>query len=106
MPRGGSFPGERRGGRRAGTPNRINRDLKEMILSALTDAGGAAYLTRQAEACPAAFMALVGKVLPLQVAGEGGGPIHYSFQWAAAATASPQHEPEVAGLIAAAEDDC
>ena len=75
MPRGGSAPGERRGGRRPGTPNKINRDLKEMILNALSDAGGSAYLARQAIETPAAFMALLGRVLPLQMAGDGGGAV-------------------------------
>ena len=39
MPRGSS-PGERRGGREAGTPNKMTKQLKAMILSALDDAGG------------------------------------------------------------------
>ena len=71
----GSRPGERRGGRKKGTPNRLTVDLKEMILGALADAGGRSYLAKQAVANPGAFMTLVGKVLPLQVTGEGGGPL-------------------------------
>lgn len=63
------------GGRQPGSPNKLTGDLKAMILGALDGAGGAAYLERQAEANPAAFMTLVGKVLPLQVSGEGGGPV-------------------------------
>jgi hypothetical protein len=46
-----------------------------MILGALNAKGGQAYLEEQAEANPVAFMALVGKVLPLQLSGEGGGPM-------------------------------
>jgi hypothetical protein len=38
-----------------------------MILGALHKAGGVAYLARQAKESPAAFMTLVGKVLPTQV---------------------------------------
>jgi hypothetical protein len=45
-------------------PNKLNASLREMILSALSDAGGAAYLARQAEASPAAFLALLGRILP------------------------------------------
>jgi hypothetical protein len=75
--RGGSKPGERRGGRQKGTPNQLGRDVKEMILGALQAGGGQAWLERQMEANPTAFMTLVGKVLPLQVTGEGGGPIAY-----------------------------
>jgi|SRR5215469_1639273 len=71
----GSPPGVRRGGRAKGTPNKINGDLKAMILGALAGAGGEAYLQRQAEQNPAAFMTLVGKVLPLQLANSDGGPV-------------------------------
>lgn len=56
-------------GRVKGTPNKITKALKDMILGALDDAGGQAYLAKQAEANPAAFMTLVGKVLPLQIEG-------------------------------------
>ncbi|WP_375654711.1 MULTISPECIES: hypothetical protein [unclassified Bartonella] len=33
------------------------------------------YLEKQAMECPAAYLALLGKVLPLQVTGEDGGAI-------------------------------
>jgi hypothetical protein len=46
-----------------------------MILQALATSGGVAYLRRQAEQNPSAFLQLVGKALPLQVAGEDGGPV-------------------------------
>jgi hypothetical protein len=69
MPRG-SAPGERRGGRAAGVPNKLNRSIKEMIVGALSAAGGENYLLRQAEQNPVAFMSLVGRVLPLQVTGD------------------------------------
>jgi hypothetical protein len=63
------------GGRAAGTPNKVTKALKDMILEALDGAGGVAYLRSQAKDNPGPFMALVGKVLPLQVTGENGGPI-------------------------------
>lgn len=65
-------------GRPKGVPNRLAASVKGMILQALQEAhkdGGAAYLREQAEKNPAAFMTLVGKVLPLQLTGEEGGPI-------------------------------
>ncbi len=62
-------------GRPPGIPNKITRDVKEMILGALSAVGGQKWLQQQAEANPVAFMTLVGKVLPLQVSGEGGGPV-------------------------------
>lgn len=46
-----------------------------MILQALSEAGGVEYLKARAEDTPGPFLALVGKVLPLQMVGEGGGPI-------------------------------
>lgn len=60
-----------KGGSRKGIPNKNTAELKEMILQALTNAGGVEYLTKQADEKPVAFLALVGKVLPLQVAGAG-----------------------------------
>ena len=67
--------GRKTGGRQKGGQNKITKALKDMILGALDDAGGQEYLARQAEENPAAFLTLVGKVLPLQVTGEGGGPV-------------------------------
>lgn len=69
-------------GRRKGEPNKINRSIKEMILTALHDVGGAEYLAQQAHANPVAFMGLVGRVLPLQLANEGGGALQVEFRWA------------------------
>lgn len=62
-------------GRVKGNPNKMTVDLKKMILGALEaagndlkpGAGGMEYLRQQAAAKPAAFMALVGKVLPMQL---------------------------------------
>jgi hypothetical protein len=75
----GSRPGERRGGRRRGTPNKTTTALKEAILEAAELAGGdgglVGYLTTLAKTNTSAFATLLGKVLPLQVSGEGGGSI-------------------------------
>lgn len=70
-PNRGAKPGERRGGRQKGTPNKLTTEVKEMILQALNEAGGVSYLVRQADNNPGPFMTLVGKVLPLQVSGSG-----------------------------------
>ena len=56
-------------------PNKLTGELKDMILGALEDAGGREYLVKQAMDSPNAFMALVGKILPLQMTGEAGGPL-------------------------------
>lgn len=82
MPRGGSKKGERRGGRQRGTPNKFTGALKDMILTALSEAGGVDYLKTQATESPTAFLALVGKVLPLQVAGpDGNGMKKLVIEW-------------------------
>jgi hypothetical protein len=62
-------------GRPKGAANKMTRALKDMILGALDEAGGQQYLARQAEKNPAAFMTLLGRVLPLEVAGDGGGAL-------------------------------
>lgn len=54
-------------GRPAGKPNKLTADLKDMIEGALSDAGGRAYLAQQAQENPAAFMGLVGKLIPKDV---------------------------------------
>lgn len=63
-----------------------------MILVALRDVGGAKYLARQAEQNPVAFMGLVGKVLPLQLAGHDGQRLVVDFRWADAEPAPPTIE--------------
>lgn len=58
-----------------GSPNKVTRHLKDMILGALDKAGGEDYLVKQSKDNPTAFLTLVGKVLPMQVTGENGGPV-------------------------------
>jgi hypothetical protein len=79
-----SRKGERHGGRSKGTPNKMTRELKEAILQAAERAGEdgkgkgklVGYLTRVAREDVKAFAGLLGKVLPLQISGEGGGAIN------------------------------
>jgi len=61
------------GGRKAGTPNKVTALLKEEILSALANVGGAQYLEEVARSHPPAFLALIGKVLPMTIQGPGEG---------------------------------
>ena len=72
--------GKKTGGRKAGTPNKLTGALKDMILQALDGAGGVEYLQKQATENPNAFLALVGKVLPLQV-GAGDGLKKLVIEW-------------------------
>jgi hypothetical protein len=65
----------RKGGRPAGVPNKVTSTLKDMILKALENKGGVDYLMTQADQNPNAFLALVGRVLPLQVSGDPDAPL-------------------------------
>jgi hypothetical protein len=62
-------------GRPKGSVNKTTALLKDAILKAAEGAGGkggmVGYLQTQATSNPAAFMALLGKVLPMQIAGTG-----------------------------------
>lgn len=62
-------------GRPKGVQNKITVALKDMILQSLADAGGAKYLLTQAQKNPNAYLALIGRVLPLQVKDGGSDPV-------------------------------
>lgn len=65
--------GKRKGaGRKPGVPNKITAQLKDLILQSLSNQGGVKYLDTVAVLHPAVFVALLGRILPLQVTdGEG-----------------------------------
>jgi hypothetical protein len=67
------------GGRKKGTPNKTTALLKDAVLQAAEQAGGdggiVAYLKAQAAVNPGPFMALLGKVLPMQITGADGGAL-------------------------------
>ncbi len=66
--KGNRVPGS---GRKPGVPNKFTRDIKEALIQAANAAGGAealvGYLKQQAAENPRAFLALLGKVIPLQI---------------------------------------
>lgn len=72
-------------GRPKGSPNKTTAILKDAILRAAELAGGGKpdglvdYLQAQAKTNPGPFMGLLGKVLPLQVSGEDGGPLQVNI---------------------------
>jgi len=68
-------------GRKKGVPNKFTGELKEMILQALSEKGGVAYLAKQADENPTAFLGLVGKVLPMTVAGDANQPVRVTVTW-------------------------
>jgi hypothetical protein len=51
-------------GRPKGSPNKTTKALKDMIEGALEAKGGQAWLERQMDENPAAFLTLLGKTLP------------------------------------------
>jgi hypothetical protein len=78
----GSRPGERRGGRKPGTPNKANAAAKEAIEQVFAGLGGSKALEDWARADPdntkAFYVSIWPKLLPLQVngAGEAGEHLH------------------------------
>jgi hypothetical protein len=67
----GSRPGERRGGRKKGVPNKFTASLRDAIMQALDRAGGrggaVAYLSNLAKERPEIFCALLAKLLPVDL---------------------------------------
>ena len=79
MPR--AQPGQRFGGRQKGTPNKVPAQLKEIILEALHGAhkdGAVGYLKWLSAEHPPVFGGLVGKVLPMTVAGDKDNPLEHN----------------------------
>ena len=70
-------------GRPKGVPNKTTGQLKDMILNALGNAGGAEYLEARANdpRTASAFLALIGKVLPMTIAGDSENPQRIVFEW-------------------------
>lgn len=73
-------------GRKPGSVNKTTKALREAILEAAERSGRdrqgkgglVGYLKRVADEDTKSFSILLGKVLPLQVTGEGGGPVTFA----------------------------
>jgi len=78
MARGGKREGA---GRPKGALDKDNKELREMILAALDARGGVAYLADKADTHPQAFMSLLGRVLPMTVAGDKDAPLALQVTW-------------------------
>ena len=69
-------------GRPKGSKNKLGSSVKDAIIEAAEAAGGeggmVAYLARQAVEQPAAFMGLLGKLLPLQHGNDPDNPLTIS----------------------------
>ena len=70
-------------GRPPGAVNKTTALLKDAILKAAERAGGKggmiAYLEKQAADNPGPFVALLGKVLPMQVTNDPDNPVSFTF---------------------------
>ncbi len=70
-----------KGGSRKGIPNKVNGDVKAMVLKALENVGGSQYLTEQAIENPKAFLSLLARIIPTQIQGDPDNPlvaaVHY-----------------------------
>lgn len=85
MPNAGAFKkGEKRPnqGRPKGMPNKDTALIRDMIAQALDQVGGVEYLAERANdpRTASAFLALIGKVMPVQVQGDPNNPIQHAIK--------------------------
>ena len=66
-------------GRKKGQVNQVTRDVREMIITALTEVGGIEYLVTQARSNPNAFLSLVSKVVPKEIDANISGNVTINF---------------------------
>jgi hypothetical protein len=76
----GSKPGERRGGRKKGTPNKATKAVKEALLEALNDGAGATAFflemkNSKVQAERIAFANICAKLIPAELTGKDGIPL-------------------------------
>lgn len=81
----GSKPGERRGGRQKGTPNKLTTSAREAIAIAAQKLGGEKRLAEWAQEDPANESAFWTKIyprlVPVEVGGPQGGPVVLEVRW-------------------------
>jgi len=92
-------------GRRKGVPNKITADVRGMIFGALDDAGGQDYLVQQAHRNPAAFMTLVGKLIPKELTGASGEDLFRVFDTTKLSGMTEEELLQLRTLIAKAEPE-
>ena len=71
----GSKPGERRGGRQKGTPNKTTAATKAMLEAVHKDIGGRKKMAAWAKDNPGEFYKLWIKLLPTELSGPDGEPL-------------------------------
>jgi hypothetical protein len=80
-------------GRPKGSPNKITQTIRDAILQSFDIVGGPKYLAKMAIEQPAAYLGLLGKVLPTQVKMEVNQPVAITFQVVEAAEVEQQPAP-------------
>lgn len=74
--------GKRHGsGRPAGVPNKLSAAVKDNIIDVFERIGGVESMAVWASENQTQFFNLYAKLLPLQVTGEGGGPVELIAKW-------------------------
>ena len=66
------------GGRKKGSSNKATAAVKAALAAAFDRLGGVDFLTEWGRENPTEFLRLWAKLLPLEVRGEGGGPVRVS----------------------------
>ena len=75
MAGGGAKKGERRGGRKKGTPNKISVEVKKALEKAFYQLGGSDYLFEVGQNDARTFCTLLGKVMPTTIEGNPENPL-------------------------------
>jgi hypothetical protein len=65
-------------GRPKGAKNKFSVSIKDQMLKSLEKLGGVDYLVWLGRECPAVYGGLLGRVIPMQIAGHNGGPITFT----------------------------
>lgn len=73
--------GTKTGGRQVGSANRITGLAKDNIAAVFNRMGGTAAMAKWAKANPTDFYKLYARLVPVQLTGEGGGPIETKNTW-------------------------
>ena len=68
--------GNKTGGRKAGTPNKLTKDVRAAIVNAFFAGGGEDYLRTLMVTDAKAFCTLLGKAVPVAVGGDPDNPIN------------------------------
>lgn len=71
----GSAPGERRGGRKPGVPNKLTASAKAALDEAFNKLGGVDALVKFGRANPGEFYKIWARRIPQEHSGPDGGPI-------------------------------